>query len=314
MNLYLKILLLFLPLCIQAQFIHNLEFGENPGDLKMSIYLPKNKSAEKIPVVVALHGCSQNAKSMAWQTGWNTLADKYNFAVLYPEQRRKNNSTNCFNWFEIDDISENSGECGSIYNMITYGLREFNLDTQYVYIYGLSAGAAMSLSMMAIYPDKFKSGAIYAGVPFKTATNKKEGFEAVKKEINLSPEEWASKMEVNSSTVFPQLIVLHGKDDQIVPISYSNEIVEQWAQVNKISTLPDKVESNFDSNSDVTRLSYYDKSGKEKIIFYKFENLRHEVAIDTGNGEKQGGNKSVFSKDIDFFSTYWIAKDFGLIK
>ena len=314
MTFFLKTIFIFLPIWINAQFIQNLEFGENPGNLKMSIYLPKNQtqSLDKLPVVVALHGCSQNAKSMAQQTGWNELADKYNFVVLYPEQRRKNNGSNCFNWFELNDISKNAGECGSINNMIGFALKEFYLDDQKVYIYGLSAGAAMGLTMMAVYPEKFQSGAIYAGLPYKTATDKKEGFLAVGKEINLSPEEWAAKIDTGSDQEFPQLILLHGKKDQIVPIHYSYEILEQWSEVNKMNNIPDKIESNFVGNPDVTRMSYSNQNGEEKIIFYQFENLRHEVAINLGEGENQGGDKSIFSKDINFFSTFWVAKEFGL--
>lgn len=41
--------------------------------------------------------------------------------------------------------------------------------------------------------------------------------------------------------------------------------------------------------------------------------LGHVIPIDPGEGELQGGAKGTFSKDINFFSTYFIARDFGLI-
>lgn len=313
MKKFLIQLFVGIPSILAAQFIEGLDFGYNPGNLEMSIYLPKANSSEKLPLVIALHGCSQNAKSMAKQTGWNELAEKYNFIVLYPEQRRRNNGSNCFNWFELNDISKNSGESESINSMMDFAFREFNLDDQKVFIYGLSAGAAMGVVMMVNYPNRFKSGAIYAGLPYKTATSTKEGFAAVRNELDLTPKEWGDKIAKGERDEFSQLILLHGKKDKIVPIHYSYELVEQWCAINHMDTFPENIVSNFNSNPEVTRLSYIDENKTEKIIFYQFDNLRHEVAIDPGKGEKQGGKKSIFSKDIGFFSTYWVAKEFGLI-
>jgi hypothetical protein len=33
-----------------------------------------------------------------------------------------------------------------------------------------------------------------------------------------------------------------------------------------------------------------------------------------GEGEERGGKGGIFAKDMSFFSTYWIAKDFGLVR
>src|ERR1700752_3422404 len=68
-------------------------FGSNPGNLKMFVYNPDNGS-EKVPLVVVLHGCTQTAKTCAEQTGWNKLAKKHQFYVLYPEQILINNVEN----------------------------------------------------------------------------------------------------------------------------------------------------------------------------------------------------------------------------
>jgi len=51
----------------------------------------------------------------------------------------------------------------------------------------------------------------------------------------------------------------------------------------------------------------------EKIIFFKFHDIGHAIPIDTDNGELSGGKKGMFAKDIDFYSTYYIAKEFGII-
>ena len=61
-------------------------------------------------MVVVLHGCTQSAAKVAEQSGWNVLADKHGFVVIYPEQKFSNNTSGCFNWFYSKDIDPKSGE------------------------------------------------------------------------------------------------------------------------------------------------------------------------------------------------------------
>ena len=54
-------------------------FGTNPGDLKMFSYLPGDQRArQKLPLVVVLHGCTQNAAGYDIGAGWSTLAARPN--------------------------------------------------------------------------------------------------------------------------------------------------------------------------------------------------------------------------------------------
>jgi len=73
-------------------------FGSNPGNLRMFSYHPP-KLAENPALVVVLHGCTQTAGGYDVGAGWSTLADRYGFALLFPEQQRTNNPNGCFNWF-----------------------------------------------------------------------------------------------------------------------------------------------------------------------------------------------------------------------
>ncbi|HWY37579.1 MAG TPA: hypothetical protein VNY73_03400, partial [Bacteroidia bacterium] len=62
------------------------------------------------------------------------------------------------------------------------------------------------------------------------------------------------------------------------------------------------------------RKSYLDANKKEKIIFYEIDNLGHALPVDPGTSPGKGGKTGLFAVDKDFFSTYWIAKDFGLLE
>jgi poly(3-hydroxybutyrate) depolymerase len=74
-------------------------FCANPGNLRMYRYVPPRLDSDPALVVV-LHGCTQTAAGYDFGAGWSTLADRYGFVVLLPEQQRSNNPNGCFNWFQ----------------------------------------------------------------------------------------------------------------------------------------------------------------------------------------------------------------------
>src|SRR5688500_12414199 len=78
-------------------------FGSNPGNLRMFKYIPDALPAS-VPLVVVLHGCKQNARDFARDSGWTQLADKLQVALALPEQPQANNQDHCFNWFLPGDI------------------------------------------------------------------------------------------------------------------------------------------------------------------------------------------------------------------
>ncbi len=296
----------------QGKLTEENNFGPNPGNLRAFVYAPAIKSPKR-PLLIALHGCSQSVNNLAAASGWNELANTYNFVVLYPSQNITNNTNRCFNWFNLEDLTGTRGELESLINMIKHTVDDYNIDTSLIYVYGVSAGAAMSVCLLANYPSYFKAGAILAGAPYKVAVNKLQGIKAMVKPIDKSPEEWAELIPADSHAIaYPKLIVYHGVKDKIVHIKNSYELIEQWTCLHKIDTIPDTEATNYPSNS-VNRIAYTDTTGQEKVIFYKIDNLGHAIAIDPGEGRQQGGHSGLFTRDIDFFSTYYIAREFGLL-
>ena len=77
-------------------------FGSNAGNLRMFTYTP-NPLPNSAALVVVLHGCTQTAAGYDHGAGWSTLADRYRFALLFPEQQPSNNLGRCFNWFQPED-------------------------------------------------------------------------------------------------------------------------------------------------------------------------------------------------------------------
>jgi poly(hydroxyalkanoate) depolymerase family esterase len=153
-------------------------FGSNPGNLKMFKYIP-DQLPTPAPLVVVLHGCSQNARTFADESGWIQLADKLGLALALPEQALANNWSNCFNWFLPGDTSRDQGEVLSIKQMVDKMKSDHNIDPQRVYVTGLSAGGAMTSVMLATYPEIFAAGGIVAGLPYGCANDVPQAFQCM---------------------------------------------------------------------------------------------------------------------------------------
>ncbi|HEX5517752.1 MAG TPA: PHB depolymerase family esterase, partial [Pseudolabrys sp.] len=126
------------------------DFGSNPGNLRMFGYRPSTL-ANNPALVVVLHGCTQTAAGYDIGAGWSTLADRYGFALLLPEQQRSNNPNGCFNWFQPPHSRRDHGEPLSIRQMIEKSVIDHGIDRRQVFITGLSAGGAMTSNMLACY-------------------------------------------------------------------------------------------------------------------------------------------------------------------
>lgn len=293
-------------------------FGSNPGNISMFYFSPDiKKSNEKLPLVIALHGCTQTAKSMAEQSGWIKLAQQHRFIVIFPQQHVPNNPQHCFNWFRSADTEKDKGEAGSIKQMMDYAFKTLHADSASVFVYGLSAGAAMAVALMADYPQLIKAGAIFAGTPYKMANNVIEGSRVMVKPYNKSCKEWAALVKSqnpNYSGPFPKILIWQGSNDKVVNPKSAEELTEQWAELHNADLIPYENISSYQSCKDITRITYTNPSGEWVIRFYLVNNLGHALPVWPGENENQGGKTGPFAIDIKFHSTYEVASQFGLVK
>lgn len=290
---------------------------DNKGNLNAYIHEPFKKPAKDLPLVLVLHGCNQDAKEISTGSGWNELADSLGFYVLYPEQKASNNMLRCFNWFLKDDQEKDKGEISSIHEMVRYAVSHYSIDTSRIFIYGVSAGAAMSVNFMACYPDEIKSGAILAGTAYKQVDSPMQSFSEMRQPTSFSEENLRKKLYSQDSLYkgeFPHLIVVHGTDDKVVNYGNGEVLVKQWKTVFKIVSESEQKVAVGATSPTITRKDYKDAMGRSVIIFYTADQWGHYLMIDPGPGPKQGGEISKHAKDGDFFSTYQIAKDWELTK
>jgi poly(hydroxyalkanoate) depolymerase family esterase len=214
------------------------EFWSQPR-LRMFTYLPSDITAQR-PLLVVLHGCTQNAESYDRGAGWSTLADRFGFALLLPEQPRSNNPNGCFNLFQTGDIERGHDEPLSIRQMVAKMVSDHAIDPARVFVTGLSAGGAMTSVMLATYPDVFAGGAIIAGLPYGAANNVQQAFENMFQCPPRTPGAWGDLVRRAShhEGPWPRVSVWHGGADATVIPPNATEIVKQWTDVHGLSSRP----------------------------------------------------------------------------
>ncbi len=292
-------------------------FGKNPGHLKMYLHPPPNVDMSKsAPLVVVLHGCLQCATKIQEQSGWSKLADDNGFFVLYPQQRLINNPERCFRWYNRKHTNKNGGENSSIKQMIDYVKSVYNIDSSRVFITGLSAGGAMSVIMMADYPQLFNTGAIFAGGAYKSGNGMISGMMALVGWRIKSPEKWGNivrKQNPDYNGEYPRMIIYQGNNDWVVNKRNGVELMKQWTNLHHIGIQPSEIIDAFVNVKNIQRNAYCNAIQKEVVVFYKVDKLGHALLVDLGDCKNQGGSRGFFSKDKNYFSTLWTAFDFGLI-
>src|SRR5260370_36181241 len=136
------------------------DFSNGTGSRPYKLYIPRNYTAgTSIPLLVALHGCTQDPDNFATGSRFNVLADKYNFLVLYPQQTGRNNLTRCWNWFIRKNQVRNSGEPALLAAMVDYIASQYAVDTGRIFITGISAARAHAF-LLGRFSPRFLSATV----------------------------------------------------------------------------------------------------------------------------------------------------------
>lgn len=284
-------------------------FGSNPGELDAWIYVPE-KAPAGAPLVVVLHGCTQNAAVYDNSSGWSRLADLHGFVVLYPEQRRSNNSNLCFNWFREEDAARGKGEAFSIREMIRAVCKRHCVDPQQIFVTGLSAGGAMAAAMLATYPDVFAGGAVIAGLPFGVAQSVPEAFDRMRGRGGPAPSDLSNLVRAASRYTgdWPILSVWHGSRDQIVDPSNAQALVQQWRELHSVRETP----SETRIVNGYPRRVWTDGNGRAVVEEYSVTGFGHGTPLDAHSSE-HGENVAPFMIDAGISSTHQISRFWDIV-
>ncbi len=281
------------------------DFGSNPGALKALHHVPEDLP-EGAPLVVVLHGCTQDASGYDRHSGWSQLADEAGFAVLYAEQQRGNNPNLCFNWFQAADARRGAGEVLSIRQMVEAMAGSHGLDRSRVFVTGLSAGGAMAAAMMAAYPETFAAGAVIAGLPYASANSVPEAFDRMRGEGGASEHELQRTLRSasNHRGPWPRLSIWHGTADRTVAPSNAAAIAAQWRGVHNLEASP----SLSEKTGRLTRQAWHDEAGDAVLEVNMIGGMGHGTPL----GRDGLGSPGPYMLDVGISSTRRIAAFWGI--
>lgn len=281
----------------------------NPGNLAARFYVPEGLEAGA-PLVVVLHGCTQNAAAYDVGSGWSRLADTNGFALLFPEQRRTNNPNLCFNWFDTDDNARGQGEAASIAHMVERMAKQYGTDPSRVFVTGLSAGGAMASVMLAAYPELFAGGAVIAGIPFGCASGVAEAFSCMGGRDHTGAGALGDRVRAASpyEGPWPRISVWHGSADHTVAPANADGVVSQWLDVHGLPAKPSRSEIVDGYPRDV----WTGPDGKEVVEQYRITGLGHGTPLKPGAGEGRSGEAGPHMLDAAISSTDRIAAFWGI--
>lgn len=282
---------------------------QNPGDLRARYYVPEGL-AGPMPLVVVLHGCTQNAALYDHGSGWSRLADRHGFALLFPEQQRANNPSLCFNWFLVGDTRRGMGEAASIRAMVDAMRKAHRIDDSRIFVTGLSAGGAMASVMLATYPETFAAGAIIAGIAYGCASGVAEAFDCMAGRARSDAGELGAKVRRASphKGPWPRVSVWQGSADHMVVPSNADAIVLQWADLHGLDPGPGLTESV----EGYPRRVWLGADGRELIEQYTITGMAHGIPLMPGTGEGESGAAGAHMLDVGLSSTDRIAAFFGI--
>ncbi|GAA2446987.1 extracellular catalytic domain type 1 short-chain-length polyhydroxyalkanoate depolymerase [Streptomyces macrosporus] len=281
-------------------------FGTNPGALTMYRYLPDDLPANA-PVVLVLHGCTQDATGFATSSGWRSYADARGFALVAAQQETANNASRCFNWFQSGDTARGQGEALSLRQMVAHTVAAVDADPSRVYVAGFSGGGAMAASLLAAYPDVFAGGAILAGVPHGCATSMVQAFGCMNPGTTKTAAQWGDlvrKQYPGYGGPWPTVSIWHGTSDTTVVPANAGESVKQWTNVHGTDATAD---GSASLPGGVTRKTY-EGSGGTVVRDYRVSGMGHAVPVRPSEG---CGTTGAYAADVTC-STAHITADWGL--
>jgi poly(hydroxyalkanoate) depolymerase family esterase len=198
-------------------------FSAAAGTRRYKLYVPSTPATRPRPLIVMLHGCTQDPDDFAAGTAMNALAEEHGCLVLYPEQPRSANASLCWNWFEAPHQQRDGGEPSLIAGMTREVIESWQADPARVYVAGLSAGGAMAAIMAAAYPDLYAAVGVHSGLPVGRARDLITGLAAMKK----VPPAGAGRTTGRLRQRVP-VIVFHGDRDDVVHSGNGDAVLEQF--------------------------------------------------------------------------------------
>jgi len=236
-----------------------------PSYISMYIYVPA-KLATNPPILVCSHYCGGNAQGVFGEaSSIVSAADQNGFIMIFPQT-----TNNCWDVGSTKSLThDGGGDTQAIAEMVKYTITQYKANANRVYATGTSSGAMMTEALLAVYPDIFKGGSEFSGVPAGcwadgySSSNQWSGNCAGGKTTHTA-QEWGDmvrKMDSGFSGLRPRVQLWHGDADSTISPNNQTEAIKEWTNVLGLSSTPDSTTTVSLSGKSWTRQSWNSSCG-----------------------------------------------------
>ena len=177
-------------------------FPATGEEIPYALFVPDSYDASQpTPLIVSLHGLGRSYDWLMGYHGYLDFAAAGNYIVVTPLGYIRRG------WYGSETLAD--AEDGryseqDVMNVLSLVRDEFNVDANRIYLWGHSMGGAGTYHLAKRYPDLFAAAAVVAPAP----------------RSSQSPEDLASFRHL-------PMLVIHGDDDQVVPVGVSRRWVRR---------------------------------------------------------------------------------------
>lgn len=214
----------------------------HPGsrDREYIVHVPAGYTGRNpIPLVMVLHGCSQSHRGIRAVSGFDAVADRGGFAVVYPYVTSYSGMRlrDCWGWWQSGEIRPGAGEVQDLWHIVEEVQGELNVDPRRIHVSGLSSGAGMAVAAMVAHCDRIASGAVVGGVPYaehvravRFLGNGRPSFKPVARVTK------AMNAAMGGRKRPVPIFIVHSEDDQVVDIQAAFNLRDSWGQCFDVDT------------------------------------------------------------------------------
>ncbi|MCP2329716.1 poly(hydroxyalkanoate) depolymerase family esterase [Hamadaea flava] len=231
-------------------------------------YVPSAyRAGTPMPLLVALHGCTENDVGFDLLSGWSAEAERRGFIVVFPDQNNLANPAGCWNWTLPTNQHRGWGEPAIIAGITNRMKSAYTVDPKRIFVTGVSAGGVMANIMAVTYPDLYASASILAGCEYECdilqlRTPEQAGLDAL--------------AEMGSRARPVPVVIWQGTADIVVPPSTAYRIAGQWTTVGHTDNVADAVQyAQVPGGRTYTHLTYRTASGQSLVEQYMIDGAGH---------------------------------------
>lgn len=270
------------PAQAAASLVEITNFGNNPSSLRMYLYVP-TAVKPNAPILVVVHYCHGDGTAMFAGSQFDELSEQYGYIVIYPSVTQATDS--CFDVSSAAALTRGGGsDPVGIMSMVTYVEQNYSSDPNQVYVTGVSSGAMMTNVLLGDYPDVFKAGAAFAGVPFGCFAVSPDSLRwsnaCATGTVTHTPQEWgdiARAAYPGYGGARPRFQIWHGTADTTLSYVNFGEEIKQWTNIFGISQTPTTTDT---PGTGLTRTRYTNSSGVVMLEAISMQGVGHNLPVD----------------------------------